>query len=145
MSESTGSAASWNDTVIEQFRAGEQRIASMFDRSSLLLLHTTGAKSGQPRTSPLAYFTFDDEIVIVASAAGREANPAWYHNLLANPEVTIERWQNDAIETVEAKAVPAAAAERDRLWSQITSRAPGFADYQTKTSRLIPVVVLQRR
>lgn len=145
MSESTGTAASWNDTVIEQFRAGEQRIASMFDRSSLLLLHTTGAKSGQPRTSPLAYFALDDQIVIVASAAGREAHPAWYFNLLANPEVTIERWHDDAIETIEAKAVPADSAERDQLWAHITSRAPGFAEYQSKTSRVIPVVVLQRR
>jgi deazaflavin-dependent oxidoreductase (nitroreductase family) len=145
MSETTGSAASWNDTVIEQFHAGEQRIAGMFDRSALVLLHTTGAKSGQPRTSPLAYFTLDDQLVIVASAAGAESNPAWYYNLLATPEATIERWSGDAIETIEVKAVPAEGPDRDQLWEQITSRAPGFADYQTKTSRVIPVLVLQRR
>ncbi len=143
MSETSGSAASWNDQVIEQFKAGEQRIAGMFDRSALLLLHTKGAKSGQERTSPLAYFTFDDQIVIVASAAGSDKHPAWYFNLLANPEVTIERWQDDAIESITAKAVPVEGSERDRLWGEITSRAPGFAEYETKTSRRIPVVVLQ--
>src|SRR3954454_19350365 len=103
MSESTGGATSWNDRVIEQFRAGEQRIADMFDRSSLVLLYTTGARTGQPRTSPLAYLTVDEQIVIVASAAGRDTHPAWYHNLLAHPEVTIERWQDDALETIEVK------------------------------------------
>jgi deazaflavin-dependent oxidoreductase (nitroreductase family) len=136
MSES-GSAASWNDNVIAEFRAGNERIGGMFNRSSLLLLHTTGAKSGQPRTSPLAYFTFDGQFVIVASAAGRDAN-------LANPDVTIERWHDDAIESVTTKAVPAEGAERDRLWAKIASLAPGFADYQTKTSRQIPVIVLER-
>jgi|SRR3954451_16358358 deazaflavin-dependent oxidoreductase (nitroreductase family) len=145
MSESTGGATSWNDTVIEQFHAGEQRIANMFDRSSLLLLHTTGAKSGAPRTTPLAYFTLDGQLVITASAAGRPAHPAWYHNLLANPDVTIERWQDDAIETLDLRAVPAEGAERDRLWKEIVSLAPGFADYQTKTSRVIPVIQLQPR
>ena len=144
MSESTGGAASWNDNVIAEFRAGKQRVGGMFDRSALLLLHTTGARSGQRRTSPVAYFAFDGQFVIVASAAGRDANPAWYFNLLANPEVTIERWHDDAIESVTAIAVPAEGAERDRHWAKITSLAPGFADYQTKTSRQIPVIVLKR-
>ncbi|HST83818.1 MAG TPA: nitroreductase/quinone reductase family protein [Kineosporiaceae bacterium] len=143
MSESTSGPASWNVQVIEQFQAGEQRIAGMFDRSALLLLHTKGAKSGERRTSPLAYFTFDDQIVIAASAAGADHHPAWYFNLVANPEVTIERWKDDAIEVIAAKAVPVEGPERDRLWAQITSAAPGFADYETKTSRLIPVVALQ--
>jgi deazaflavin-dependent oxidoreductase (nitroreductase family) len=143
MSESSG-AGSWNDNVIAEFRAGNERIANMFDRSSLLLLHTTGARSGAARTSPLAYFTFDDEIVIVASAAGADKHPAWYHNLLADPEATIERWQDGAIESVPVKAAPAEGAERDRLWERITAQAKGFAGYQTKTDRLIPVVVLHR-
>jgi deazaflavin-dependent oxidoreductase (nitroreductase family) len=144
MSESTGSASSWNDNVIAEFRAGNERIGGMFNRSSLLLLHTTGAKSGQPRTSPLAYFTLDGKLVIAASAAGRDTHPAWYFNLLANPEVTIERWHDNAIESVRATTVPAEGAERDQLWAKITSLAPGFADYQTKTSRQIPVIVLER-
>jgi len=144
MSESTAGPASWNDGVIAQFRAGDQRIADMFDRSSLLLLHTTGAKSGQPRTSPLAYFTFDGQLVITASAAGRDNNPDWYFNLLAHPKVTVERWHDDAIESIEVIATPAEGDERDRLWARITSVASGFADYQTKTSRVIPVITLQR-
>jgi len=143
MSESPSGPGSWNVRVIEQFKAGEERIAGMFDRSSLLLLHTKGAKSGQQRTSPLAYFVFDDQIVITASAAGADANPAWYFNLLAHPQVTIERWQGDVIESVEVTAVPLEGSRRDQLWDQITSMAPGFAAYQTKTSRLIPVVALQ--
>ena len=143
MSEPTASPASWNDQVIEQFKAGEQRIAGMFDRSALLLLHTKGAKTGQQRTSPVAYFTSDDQIVIVASAAGRDQHPAWYFNLVANPVVTIERWKDDAIESITAKAVSVEGPERDRIWSEITSVAPGFADYQTKTSRLFPVITLQ--
>jgi deazaflavin-dependent oxidoreductase (nitroreductase family) len=144
MSE-TPSAASWNDGVIAGFRAGEERIAGMFDRSALVLLHTKGAKSGQPRTSPLAYFTFEDQIVIAASAAGADQHPAWYFNLLANPEATIERWKDGAIESIDVKAVPAEGAERDLLWEKIKTAAPGFAEYETKTSRVIPVLVLQRR
>jgi deazaflavin-dependent oxidoreductase (nitroreductase family) len=144
MSEPTASATSWNDTVITQFRAGEQRIVDMFDRSSLLLLHSIGARSGQSRTSPLAYFTIDGETVIVASAAGRPANPAWYANLLANPEVTYERWDGDAIESVQARAEPVGGADRDRLWALITEAAPGFAEYQKQTSRVIPVIILRR-
>jgi deazaflavin-dependent oxidoreductase (nitroreductase family) len=143
MSESTGAAESWNDSVIRQFRAGEQRIVDQFDRSALLLLHTTGARSGQRRTSPLAYLTIDDQLVIVASAAGRDTHPAWYFNLLANPVATIERWRDDAIESIEVRAVPAEGAERDRLWSRVTALAPGFANYAKKTTRVIPVVVLQ--
>jgi deazaflavin-dependent oxidoreductase (nitroreductase family) len=145
MSESTGEAASWNDSVIAQFRAGDQRIAGMFDRSSLLLLHTTGARTGRPRTSPLAYFSFDDQTVIIASAAGADTHPAWYFNLLADPEATIERWQDDVVQSLEVKAVTVDGAQRDDFWAKITTEAPGFADYQTKTSRVIPVVVLERR
>jgi deazaflavin-dependent oxidoreductase (nitroreductase family) len=145
MSESTGGAASWNDGVIAQFRAGNERIADMFDRSSLLLLHTKGARTGQPRTSPLAYFSLDDQLVIIASAAGADNHPAWYFNLLANPEATIERWRDDAIESLEVKALTVEGAQRDQLWTRITAMAPGFAGYQTKTSRVIPVVVLERR
>jgi deazaflavin-dependent oxidoreductase (nitroreductase family) len=143
MSESTG-PASWNDQVIGELRAGHQRIAGRFDRDSLLLLHTTGARSGQPRTSPLAYLTVDGQIVITASAAGRDHNPAWFFNLVAHPEVTFERWHDGEFESVDATAVPAEGQERDRLWDRITAAAPGFADYQSKTSRVIPVIVLRR-
>jgi len=142
MSESAPGVSSWNDRVTTQFKAGDLRIADRFDRSQLLLLHTKGARSGQPRTSPLAYLTIDGQMLVIASAAGRDTNPAWFFNIVANPRVTIERWVDDAIETFEATATPAESDVRNRLWPKITSIAPGFADYQTKTSRVIPVVIL---
>lgn len=142
MAESTGS---WNDRVIAQFHAGDLRIADMFDRSALLLLHSTGARSGERRTSPLAYLTIDDRIVIVASAGGAPAHPSWYHNLLAHPEVVIERWQDDAIETLEVKAVPVEGPEYDQLWTRVAERAPGFDAYRSQTTRVIPLFVLQPR
>jgi deazaflavin-dependent oxidoreductase (nitroreductase family) len=133
---------SWNDTVIEEFRAGNARIADMFDRSALLLLHTVGAKTGEPRTSPVAFFRDGDRLLIVASAAGRDQNPAWYHNLLANPKVQVDLWENDELKTITGTARVPVDDERERLWAQITAVAPGFAGYQTKTTRQIPVVVL---
>jgi deazaflavin-dependent oxidoreductase (nitroreductase family) len=142
--EATATFRSWNDQVIEQFRAGKERIADMFDRSALLLLHTTGARTGQPRTSPVAYFRDGDRYLVVASAAGRDQHPSWYLNLVANPQVTAEVWADDAIDEFEATAVPVEGAERDALWADLTAKAPGFAEYQRKTSRIIPVVALQR-
>jgi len=138
-------AGSWNEQVIDEFRAGKERIANMFDRSALLLLHTVGARSGEPRTSPVAYFRDGERYLVVASAAGRDQHPAWYFNLLAHPEVTAEVWADDAIDAFPATAAPLEGEERDALWAQITAQAPGFADYQTKTTRVIPVVELRRR
>jgi deazaflavin-dependent oxidoreductase (nitroreductase family) len=135
----------WNARVIADFEAGKARIADMFDRSALLLLHTVGARSGQPRRSPVAYLPDGDRLLIVASAAGRDGNPAWYHNLVANPRVGVQRWDGDTLETFDAIATPAAdRQERDRLWAKVVAVAPGFADYQTKTDRVIPVVSLHR-
>ena len=134
---------SWNDTVIEEFRAGNARIANMFDRGALALLHTTGAKSGEPRISPLAYFRDGDHIVLIASAAGSDRHPAWYHNLVANPKVQVDVWEGNELKTVTGTAQAAGDTERERLWAQITAVAPGFAEYQTKTSRQIPVVVVE--
>ncbi len=148
MTESSNSESpsrqSWNDGVIAQFRAGDQRIADMFDRSALLILHTVGAKSGQPRVSPLAYFTIDGTIAIVASAGGQPKHPARYFNLVAQPKVTIERWADDAIESFEATATLAQGEEYDQLWAKITAAGPGFAEYQTKSDRKIPVILLNR-
>ncbi len=145
MSESTGAGESWNDTVIREFREGKARIVNRFDRPQLLLLHSTGARSGERRTSPLAYLTLDDQIVIMGSNGGRDPHPSWYHNLLAHPEATIERWRDDAIESIEVKAVPTEGAERDRLWQRVIAIHKGFAAYESQTSRVIPVVILQPR
>jgi len=144
MSATTSAAGSWNDQVIAQFRAGDLRIADMFDRSALVLLHTIGAKSGEPRTSPLAYFDLDGQLIIVASAAGRDTHPAWYFNLLAHPQVSVERWHQGAIESLSVLATVAEGDERERLWARISATAPGFAEYQKKTDRVIPVIVLNR-
>ena len=135
---------SWNDTVIEQYREGQPRIVDTFDRDYLVLLHTTGARSGQDRTSPVAGFDIDGRLVVVASAAGRPQHPSWYHNLVADPNVRVERWEDEALAEFKATATPAEGADRDALWNEIVSRSPGFAEYQTKTDRVIPVVVLQR-
>jgi deazaflavin-dependent oxidoreductase (nitroreductase family) len=134
----------WNDQVIAQFRAGNERIADMFDRSALVVLTTTGAKSGQPRISPLVHFADGDDLLIVASAAGADTHPAWYFNLLANPKASVELWQDGAIASFEVTAAPVAGEERDRLYAGIVAQAPGFGEYQEKTSRVIPVVRLTR-
>lgn len=141
----TARSESWNDIVIQQFREGRERVADMFDLPMLLLLHSTGARSGQPRTSPLVFFSFDDDLVIVASAGGAPAHPAWYHNLLAHPRVTIERWQDGAIETLDVEAVETSGEDRDRLWESLKAAAPGFAEYEVRTTRQIPVLRLKRR
>jgi deazaflavin-dependent oxidoreductase (nitroreductase family) len=136
---------SWNDMVIAGFRAGDATIAGRFDRGRLLLLHTTGARTGEPRTAPLAYFPLDDgRLVIVGSAAGADQHPAWYFNVLADPHVTVERWEGDEQVSFPAVATVTEGAERDELWARTIGAAPGFADYQRKTDRVLPVITLQR-
>jgi deazaflavin-dependent oxidoreductase (nitroreductase family) len=133
----------WNDTVIEEFRAGNARIADRFDKGALLLLHTVGAKTGEPRISPVAFFHDGDRLLVVASAAGRQHHPAWYHNLVANPKVQVEVWEDDELKTITATARATGDDEREELWAWIVERAPGFGDYQTMTTRQIPVVVVE--
>lgn len=135
-------AGSWNDRVIAQFRAGEPRIADMFDLEHLVLLHTTGARSGRERVSPLAFLHVDDRHLVVASAAGRPEHPAWFHNLLKDPHVTLEYWQDGEIVSRPAVAGVPEGAERDRLWEQVVAHSPGFGAYEGKTDRVIPVVTL---
>jgi deazaflavin-dependent oxidoreductase (nitroreductase family) len=126
--------------VIEEFRANEGRVGGMFAGATLVLLTTVGARSGEPRTSPLAYLAIDGQQVVVASAAGADKHPAWYHNLLRHPEVTVETGR----ETFQAVAAVVAGAERDALFAKVVAQAPGYADYQRKTARQIPVVTLRR-
>jgi deazaflavin-dependent oxidoreductase (nitroreductase family) len=129
----------WNDAVIEEFRANAGKVRA-FARQPLLLLTHTGAKTGAKRTNPVAYFRDGDRYVIVASKGGAPTNPDWYHNLLANPEATIEV----GTDTFAVRAEPASTEERERLWRMITSKNPAFAEYERKTSRTIPVVILER-
>lgn len=133
---------SWNDAVIEQFLAGNERIADMFDREYLILLDTTGAKTGLTRTSPVACFQDGDRLLVVASKAGADTHPAWFHNLVANPTVHVRRWEDGALAEYDAKAEVLVDDERDRAWDWVVERSPGFGDYATKTDRLIPVVAL---
>lgn len=131
--------SNWNDAVIEEFRANAGKVRA-FARQPLLLLTHTGAKTGAKRTNPVAYFRDGDRYVIVASKGGAPTNPDWYHNLLANPEATIEV----GTDTFAVRAEPASTEERERLWRMITSKNPAFAEYERKTSRTIPVVILER-
>ncbi|NTW03802.1 MAG: nitroreductase family deazaflavin-dependent oxidoreductase [Oscillochloris sp.] len=131
----------FNQTLIAEFRANSgQILTGPFAGRSLLLLTTHGARSGQPRTSPLAYMTDSDRLVVIASKAGAPTNPDWYHNLRAHPEVTVEVRS----ERYQARAVVAEGAERERLFAQAVAQMPGFAAYQEKTTRQLPVVVLAR-
>ena len=127
----------WNANVIDEFRSNGGKVAS-FPRQPLLLLTHRGARSRTARTNPIAYFRDGDDYVIVASKGGAPTNPDWYHNLLANPDATIEVGTDELAVT----ARPADEQERERLWAMITSANPAFADYEGKTTRMIPVVIL---
>jgi deazaflavin-dependent oxidoreductase (nitroreductase family) len=130
----------FNTKIIDEFRSNHGRVGGPFEGAPLLVLTTTGAKSGQPRTNPLVYLPDGDRMVIFASKAGAPTNPDWYHNLKAHPRVTVEVGD----ETFDADATVAEGEERDRLYAQQATIMPGFAEYQEKTDRVIPVVVLTR-
>jgi deazaflavin-dependent oxidoreductase (nitroreductase family) len=130
----------FNEKIVAEFRANGGKVSGQFANASLLLLHTTGAKSRQPRVSPLAYFRVDGKLIIIGSFAGAPTNPAWVHNLRANPQAHIEVG-TDAYD-VTASELP--STERAELFDKITAAAPGFAEYQAKTSRVIPLFELIR-
>jgi deazaflavin-dependent oxidoreductase (nitroreductase family) len=126
--------------VIAEFRANDGKVGGMFEGQPMLLLTTTGAKSGQPRLIPLVYTTDGDRLVVIASKGGAPTNPDWFRNLVAHPTVTVEL----GAETFQARASVAESPERERLYDQQAALMPGFAEYQRKTTRQIPVVVLER-
>jgi deazaflavin-dependent oxidoreductase (nitroreductase family) len=130
----------WNTQVIEEFRANGGTVASM-GGAPLLILHTTGAKTGQERLSPLMYREEGDDLVIFASYAGAPSHPAWFRNLQANPEATIEIGG----ETRAVRARVAEGEEHDRIWAQQKAEWPQFGEYEEKTDRTIPVVILEAR
>lgn len=133
-------ANDFNQQVIEEFRANEGRVGGMFEGAPLVLLTTTGARSGNPVTSPMMYLPDGERVIVIASNAGADRHPAWYHNLLANPEATAEI----GTETFTVKAEVVEDEERDRLYARMVEQAPGFAEYEARTSRRIPVVALRR-
>ena len=129
----------FNEAVADEFRTNDGKVGGQFEGADLLLLTTTGAKSGQPRVSPLAYFRIDGKLLIIGSFAGSDVNPAWVHNLRANPAARVEIGNESS--DVTARELP--SGERDELFGQITAAAPGFAEYQAKTTRVIPLFELQ--
>lgn len=134
---------SWNQQIIEEFRANAGSVAQ-FGGKGLVLLHHTGAKSGAPYVTPLAGIaTPDGGWVIVASNAGRDNHPAWYYNLQAHPETVVEAPGEDAVRTVKVTARVAGDPERDELFADVVAKLPQFADYEKATSRRIPVLVLE--
>lgn len=130
----------YNRKVIEEFRANGGTVTGRFAGAPLVLLTTTGAQSGERRTTPLVHTTDGDAVIIIASYAGNAKHPAWFLNLRANPEVTIEL----PGESFTARARIAEGEERQRLFDQQAARMPQFNEYQAKTSREIPVVVIER-
>ena len=128
----------WNTKIIEEFRANRGEVGGPFAGSPVLLLHTTGAKTGRERVNPMMYLDLDGHRYVFASKAGADTNPDWYWNLVANPDVTVEV----STETYEVSARPVTGDDRDRIYSEQARRYPGFAEYEQKTSRVIPVVEL---
>lgn len=130
----------WNQQVIEDFRANAGKVGGPFEGASLLLLHTTGAKSGAERVTPIMYQDLGEgRVAVFASKAGADTHPDWYHNVVANPSVDVEIGSDNR--TFNARI--ATGDERNRIWDTQKAMAPGFADYEAKTSREIPVVVLE--
>ena len=130
----------FNKSIIDEFRANNGVLSGQFAGAPLLLLTTTGAKSGLSRVNPLAYLADKNRHIIFASYAGAPTNPPWYHNLLANPEVYVEV-DSDSF---RARAQILSEPERTELFKKMANAMPAFAEYQTKTTRVIPVIALTR-
>jgi len=137
---SAGFMKEFNKNLIDEFRANDGKVSGQFADANLLLLTTTGAKSGQQRLAPLAYFTVDGKLIIIGSKAGADTNPDWVHNLRANPQAHIEIGADSY--DVTSRELP--TAERDEIFDKVVAVAPGFGEYQSKTSRVIPLFELQK-
>lgn len=130
----------WNKKIIEEFRTNGGKVGGLYANNTLLLLHTTGAKSGKERVNPLVTFEDNDRLVVVASKGGAPSHPGWYYNLLANPEVSVEY----GTEEFRARASVASEPERTELYEKMESTFSTFTEYKQKTNRVIPVVTLTR-
>ncbi|MFJ8924292.1 nitroreductase family deazaflavin-dependent oxidoreductase [Streptomyces sp. NPDC102415] len=137
----------WNQQMIAEFRQNGGRLSGSFDGAPVLLLHHTGAKTGAERVNPMMYQQVGNSYAVFASAAGRDRNPAWYHNLQAHPDTEIEITDDSGTGTrlVPVRAHEADPQEREPIWDTQKQRYPGFADYETKTERTIPVILLDPR
>ncbi|MGD0439243.1 MAG: nitroreductase family deazaflavin-dependent oxidoreductase [Acidimicrobiales bacterium] len=130
----------WNQKIIDEFRSTGGNLGGQFAGDPVLLLTTTGAKTGRKHTTPVMYLADGDRLAVFASKAGAATNPDWYHNLLAHPRATVEVGS----ETFEVDANVADREERDRLYAVQSERYPGFAEYEEETTRVIPVPILKR-
>ena len=130
----------WNKAVIDEFRANGGKVGGPFEKMTLLLLHTIGAKSGEPRLNPVVYLADGERYVIIASKGGAPTHPGWYHNVVAHSEVTIEI----GTEKFQAQAEVVQEPKRTELYEKMSNQYPGFAEYEEKTTRVIPVLVLTR-
>lgn len=131
----------WNRRTIEEFRANQGQVGGVWEGRPLLLLTTTGAKSGQRHTFPVMYLREGDRLFVFASKGGAPTNPDWYHNLLAHPDVTVEVGG----QTYQAIAKPVTGEERDQIYARWADKYPQFREYQEKTTRRIPVIELEPR
>ncbi|MEU9878924.1 nitroreductase family deazaflavin-dependent oxidoreductase [Streptomyces phaeochromogenes] len=129
-----------NEKVVAEFRDNGGKVGGAFAGTPLVLVHHVGAKSGVERITPLAYFAEGGRIFVFATKGGADDNPAWYHNLLANPRATVEL----GTETFEVVALPLSGAERDEYFAKQVAVAPHFAEYERMATRVIPVVELRR-
>ena len=129
----------WNTQIIEEFRANDGKVGGMFAGAPLLILHTTGAKSGAQRVSPVMYQDLDGAYAVFASKAGAPSHPDWYYNVVANPTVSIEL----GTATTTGIARVADAAERGPIWERQKATYPQFAEYEAKTDREIPVIIVE--
>jgi deazaflavin-dependent oxidoreductase (nitroreductase family) len=128
----------WNAGIIQEFRENEGRVGGPFEGRTLLLLHSTGAKTGAERVNPLAYRKEGDTYFVFASKGGAPDNPDWYHNLLAHPDAEIEV----GTDTIEVRARATKGQERDDIWKRQVADFPAFGEYEEKCERTIPVVAL---
>jgi deazaflavin-dependent oxidoreductase (nitroreductase family) len=133
-------ANDWNRAITDEFRANGGKVGGAFAGAPLLLLTTTGAKTGRQRTNPMMYLPDGDRLLVFASKGGAPTSPDWYHNLVANPTATVEV----GTDRYEVKATVLTGEERDRLYAKQAELYPGFGEYQEKTTRTIPVVALER-
>ena len=132
--------ADWNKKVIDEFRANSGKVGGHFQYMNLLLLHTTGAKSGLPRVNPLVYLSDEGRWIVIASKGGAHSHPDWYYNLLSNPQVKVEVGTNEFF----ANAAVAEEPERSELFAKMAANHPFFAEYERQTARRIPVLILTR-
>jgi deazaflavin-dependent oxidoreductase (nitroreductase family) len=140
VSESSG-PNDWNQKIIEEFRANAGKVGGYFEGAPMILIHHIGARSGTERVNPLTYLPDGEDMVIAATKSGAPTNPDWYYNLKGHPRIEVEV----GTATFPVEATEVTGEERDELWRRLVEMRPGFAEYETKTTRVFPMFRLTRR